>query len=227
MLVCFLLASWSSFAGQTNHTRLTFLSGKDMFKGVFFLEGQYAQMLPETQSLKTAFLNQNLSGQQRTAVAQVRESLLASIESAHPGYFAQFKSALKSGDAVRVSQALAEGEGLVAQALDKLYQLDKAQLGKLQAQAQGLAAGQGGKLDAQAMEKLVSQLQKGEMREAGVGACAVIAVVVLAVCVAAVLVVVAVGVAEELSADNHKPGSHSLYQEQLVASICQTAPLIA
>jgi hypothetical protein len=184
-------------------------------------------MLPETQSVKTTYLNQHLSAQQRTAVAQVRESLLSSIESAHPGYFAAFKSALKSGDAVRVSQALAQGEGLVGEALHRLYHLDKAELSRMQEQAQSLAARQGGKLDAKAIEKLVGQMQKGEARDVSAGACAVIAVVALAVFVAAVLVVVVVGAVEELSADNHKAGSHSLFQEQLVASICLVAPSIA
>ncbi|WP_460936050.1 hypothetical protein, partial [Spirosoma humi] len=50
LLICFVLASFNSFANTNKATRTTFLSGQELFEGVFFLEGAYAQMLPETQS---------------------------------------------------------------------------------------------------------------------------------------------------------------------------------
>ncbi|AQG80669.1 hypothetical protein [Spirosoma montaniterrae] len=224
LLICFVLASFHSFALNNKATRATFLSGQELFAGVFFLEGRYAQMLPETQSFQTAYLNQQQSSDQKAAVAQVRQAVLAQIESARPGYFAHFKSAMKSGDHLRVSAALAEGQALVGQALDVLYELDKAELGRLQAKAQAEAARQGGKLDAQAIEKLVADMQKGKAVDANSGTCAVIAVVVLVVAVAAVWVAIAVSENEVLS-DNRN--TKSLMHEQLVASICEVAPSIA
>ncbi|WP_266364738.1 hypothetical protein [Tellurirhabdus rosea] len=226
LLMCFVLASFHSFARSNEAARATFLSGEDMFKGVFFLEGRYAQMLPETQSLQAAFVNQTQSSSQKAAVAQVRQAVMAHIAAAQPGYFAHFKSALKSGDHLRVSAALSEGQKLVSKAVDELYQLDKTQLNKLQAQAQAEAARQGGKLDAQAVEKLVGQMQKTTAPDPNNGTCAVVAVVVLVVALAAVYVWVSVtAVAEEMVA--YKQGGHSLLHEQLVATICQIAPQIA
>ncbi|AKD55841.1 hypothetical protein [Spirosoma radiotolerans] len=224
LLICFVLASVNSFANTNKATRTAFLSGEELFQGVFFLEGAYAQMLPETQSLQTAYLNHNQSAAQKAAVSEVRQAVLAQIASAHPGYFAQFKSAMKSGDHLRVSGALAQGQQLVAQALDGLYKLDKAELAQWQAKAQAASAGQGGKLDGQAIEKLVAQMQKGKAVDANNGTCAVVAVVVLVVAVAAVWVAIALA-AEEMISDNRN--TKSLLHEQLVASICEVAPQIA
>lgn len=222
LLICFVLASVNSFANSNKATRTTFLSGEELFQGVFFLEGTYAQMLPETQSLQTAYLNQSQSMAQKAAVSEVRQAVLTQIASAHPGYFAQFKSALKSGDHLRVSGALAQGQQLVAQALDGLYKLDKAELNQWQARAQAAAAGQGGKLDAQAIEKLVGQMQKGKAVDANNGTCLV---TVLAVAII-LWVVVVVAVEEEISTNGPANG-HSLMHEQLVASICSIATQIA
>ncbi|AKD55839.1 hypothetical protein [Spirosoma radiotolerans] len=221
LLICFVLASVNSFANTNKATRTAFLSGEELFQGVFFLEGAYAQMLPETQSLQTAYLNHNQSAAQKAAVSEVRQAVLAQIASAHPGYFAQFKSAMKSGDHLRVSGALAQGQQLVAQALDGLYKLDKAELAQWQAKAQAASAGQGGKLDGQAIEKLVAQMQKGKAVDANKGTCLV---TVLAVAIV-LWVVVVVAVEEEISVNG--ANSHSLMHEQLVASICTIAPQIA
>ncbi|UFH55072.1 hypothetical protein [Spirosoma sp. KNUC1025] len=220
MLMCFLLTSWTSFAHQNTRTHMTFLTGEDMFKGVFFLEGQYAQMLPEAQSLRTAYLNQSQNTAQKAVITQVRQMVMASIELAHPGYYAQFKSALKSGDAVRINQALTGGEALIAQAMDNLYHLDKDQLTKLQADAQAEAARQGGKLDAQALEKLVSQMQKGKALDVNNGTC-----LVTIIAVAVLIWVVIALAAEEVVVGNDN--GHSLLREQVVASICDVAPSIA
>ncbi|WP_460934282.1 hypothetical protein, partial [Spirosoma humi] len=107
-------------------------------------------------------------------------------------------------------------------ALDGLYKLDKAELGQWQAKAQAAAAGQGGKLDAQTIEKLVGQMQKGKAVDANNGTC-----LVTIVAVAIILwVVVVVAVEEEISVNGASNG-HSLMHEQLVASICAVAPQIA
>ena len=223
LLICFVLASFHSFARSNEATRATFLSGQELFQGVFFLEGAYARMLPETEAFQTAYLNQTQTQTQRAAVSQVRQAVMAHIQTAQPGYFTHFKAALKSGDHLRVSTALAEGQTLVGQALDALYKLDKTQLAQLEAKAQ--AAAQGGKLDPQAIEKLVSQMQKGKAVDANNGTCAVVAVVVLVVAVAAVWVVIALAADEQLSVNDRN--GKSLMHEQLVASICNVAPQIA
>lgn len=226
LLICFVLASFSSFATENTRTRATFLSGEEMFRGVFFLEGQYAQMLPEAQSLKMAYANKAQSASQQALVAQVRQAVLADIKATHPGYFAQFKSVLKSGDLMRVSQTLTQSEKILTQSLERVYHLDKGELAKLQAQAQAEAARQGGKLDAQALEKLVAQMQKGKPIDANNGTC--VLVVLLLVAAAAVFVWVAITVPKEVQEITmaQRNNGQSLFHEQIVASICAVAPLI-
>ena len=45
LMLCFILASWGSIA---NNKKLTYhLTGEEMFKGIFFMEGKYAERSEE------------------------------------------------------------------------------------------------------------------------------------------------------------------------------------
>lgn len=57
LLVCLLVASWSTQAKPL--TAKHRYSGEEMFRGLFFVEGRYAEAIPELQSLQLSYSKKN------------------------------------------------------------------------------------------------------------------------------------------------------------------------
>lgn len=215
LLVCLLVVTWTSQAKPltVNHH----YSGEEMFRGLFFLEGSYAEHLPELKSLSLNYSYKLAKSADKAMVNKTRDQIIAAIRTTHPAYFDNLRTALESGNHMKVELALRTGHNVLTKAAEKLYKLNARQLAKLQKQAANLSAE--GKLNQQVVEDMAKDLQKNQFHiQRDSGTCVLLptgVVCVLIVCLYCPIVVYVVAVEEMAHADS------KLMTEQLVASICQ------
>lgn len=217
VLVCLLFTSWSTYAKPLTPKAAHRFSGEDMFRGLFFLEGQYAQAIPELQSLRMSYSQPLMKATNQAALTQLRHEMIQRIKAQRPHYFEQFRAAMESGNYLTVQAALAEGKTVATKTVERLYNLDTRQLVKFQHQAANLA--QEGKLTKQSLDQMAKAMNKNQFASRqgnGTGTCLVIFpyCTIVAMC----MVVLMVTATEELAQNDS-----SLLNDQLVASICRLA----
>ncbi|WP_266364734.1 hypothetical protein [Tellurirhabdus rosea] len=216
LLMCLLLTTWSAQARPltTKHR----YSGEEMFRGLFFLEGRYAQALPELQSLSLSYSNKMAKAADKATVDRQRHQILAAIRAERPAFFDEFRRALESGNHLKIQAALRDGRQQMTGAVERLYKVDASQLARLQAQTAQLA--KAGKLDQKAIDKLAKDLKgKSDETKPDNGTCVVLllpmACTIILLCA---VVTMYVATSEDvLTADSR------LMTEQLVASISRLA----
>lgn len=86
------------------------LSGKDLMRGIYFIDGPAAKFITPMRELK---LEQLFNKEQITSIRENVDILLDQIEVKHPGTFAQFKKDITSGDHILISISLSKYASLV------------------------------------------------------------------------------------------------------------------
>lgn len=116
LLVCLLVASWSTQAKPlaANHR----YSGEEMFRGLFFLEGRYAETIPELQSLQLSYSKKLAKPADVKAVSQLRSQVIHYIQIQQPRYFDNLQVAFESGNPSKVQTALESGQAITAKAVE-------------------------------------------------------------------------------------------------------------
>ncbi|UFH55070.1 hypothetical protein [Spirosoma sp. KNUC1025] len=217
LLFCLLFTTWSSYASPLTGRANSGFSGEDMFRGLFFLEGQYAKAIPELQSLRMSYSQQLVKPAHQAVLNQMRTEMIQAIKAQQPHYFDQFRAALESGNFVKVQAALNEGKTLATKTVERLYNLDSHQLEQLQNQASKLA--QTGKLTKETLDQMAKSMNRNQYAtRQDNGTCVVIYVYNICTLIALCLVAVVLPTSEEMVQNNS-----SLLSDQLVASICRLA----
>ncbi|HSP17292.1 MAG TPA: hypothetical protein VLV78_21290 [Thermoanaerobaculia bacterium] len=88
-------------------------SGEDLFRGIFFAEGDIAAKVPELRRLREAYGLSALNDKQKAAVRHLQDELIAQIKKADASYFTDFQAEIQSGNQVRVLAKLKEAGRLV------------------------------------------------------------------------------------------------------------------
>jgi SdpC family antimicrobial peptide len=216
LMLCFILASWGSIA---NNKKLTYhLTGEEMFRGVFFVEGQYAEMIPELKAAKTTYFADQLTTQENAALSAVRNQIIESIKADNPAYFDEFKFALQTASPEIVKEKIVEAQALLTEKAMSISKVSESELKEDVKATEAFLAKQGNNVDKNALKKFMNQMAKDNSSPANVGTGACIAILILVV---VLLIVVVVAFAEEMAAN-----SSNLMLEQVAGSICTAAPSV-
>ena len=216
LMLCFILASWGSIA---NNKKLTYhLTGEEMFKGIFFMEGRYAEMIPELKATKTAYFADQLSNDEKSALKAVRTQLVESIKAENPLFFDNFKATLQTANPDAVKAELKEAQELLTK---KAMELSKMSQSELQENTQAMSdflKKQGSNSDKNALKKFMNQLDKESPSNDGTGRLLLVLIVAVAV--------VAWAWAWVYELNSVETASSKLMFEQVVGSVCELAPQI-
>jgi len=136
-----LLAGFSPLAGFGSSVKNRQFTGEEMYRGIFFAEGEFARLIPEIQSLKAAYAPSQPTGPQ---VETVRRQLIDHLKQTDAAFFTRFKTALMSQNVLAVQQQLRIASEQTAQTLKTLYnsptgQGNKYQVKKVADSSQGVA----------------------------------------------------------------------------------------
>jgi SdpC family antimicrobial peptide len=216
LMLCFILASWGSIA---NNKKLTYhLTGEEMFRGVFFVEGQYAEMIPELKAAKAAYLSDQLSVKEYAALASVRTQIIESIKADNPAYFDEFKFALQTASPETIKEKIVEAQTLLTNKALELSNISKSDLKEDVKATEAFLEKQGNNVDKNALKKFMGQMAKDNNLQAnnGTGLCIFLFLFIFLVLV--------IGVVEDMVASSKN--SSSLMIEQVVGSICSIAPQV-
>lgn len=218
LMLCFILTTWSSIA---SNKKLTYhLSGEEMFKGVFFMEGKYAELIPELKATKLTYFSEQLSAEENASMQAVRNQLIESIKADNPQFFNDFKAILQTGNPSSVKEELKKAQELLTEKALELSKMSEADLQKDTKAMSEFLKNHSNTKDKNALKKFVNNLDKDNASTDHSGRLLVILLVIAAV--AAVVwawVKVYDAAAEEVS-------TSKLMFEQVVGSICDVAPQV-
>ncbi|AKD55838.1 hypothetical protein [Spirosoma radiotolerans] len=113
-----LLAGFSPLAGFGSSEKNRLFTGEEMYRGIFFAEGQFARLIPEIQSLKAAYATSQPTGVQ---VETVRRQIIDHLKQTDAAFFTRFKAALLSQNVLTIQQQLRTASERTAQTLKTLY----------------------------------------------------------------------------------------------------------
>ncbi|MEM7160488.1 MAG: hypothetical protein AAF799_47060 [Myxococcota bacterium] len=108
-------------------------SDEDMFRGLVLAQGPVAQEIPEIAE-QLATLDQ-LSPQQRRVTEDLLDRLTEEVRDIDPDFFEYFAAEVRSGDHIRVMEALTDASGMVNRAMTQIEELQAARTAGLQAAA--------------------------------------------------------------------------------------------
>lgn len=113
-----IIAGFSPLAGFSSSIKNKQFTGEEMYRGIFFAEGQFAKLIPEIQSLKAAYASSKPAGIQ---VETLRQQIIDHLKQTDAAFFARFKAALMSQNVLAVQQQLRTASDRTAQTLKTLY----------------------------------------------------------------------------------------------------------
>ncbi|AQG80666.1 hypothetical protein [Spirosoma montaniterrae] len=134
------LAGFTPLYGFSDATKKRIVTGEDMYRGIFFAEGAFAQLIPEIQSLKMAYAPASLAGSQ---VETVRRQIIDHLRQSDTAFFTKFKAALMSHDVQCVERQLRSASERTAKTLDILYNSSTATNNGYRLRKKPMAPGQG------------------------------------------------------------------------------------
>jgi SdpC family antimicrobial peptide len=98
-------------------------SSDDIFKGVMFMNGDYAKDIPEIQD-QIAIINQlNPTDENKSQLNQVEMLIMDQIKKDNPGYIEEFANSMKSHDHVRIAQEIDSAENAIFNVLMKCFNI--------------------------------------------------------------------------------------------------------
>lgn len=80
--------------------------GEALFKAIFFLDGSMTDQVPELTRLKSLDAMRSMTRKQEAALATFHEKLIQGLKRTDPNFFAHFATSIRSGDRVKISEAL-------------------------------------------------------------------------------------------------------------------------
>ncbi len=210
-----LLIAFVSFQGNAQKVNVAKMSNQEVFKNVFFGEGELAASIPQLAELNIRNFTSDASQIQRAE--QFQDKITTAISKRYPSYMPSLKAAILSGDRTKISKTIIEGaryldevvwtleEGIDSKVRAKLTRELTARVNKNSTSSEDID---------QVVSTYVEQTAKETATEEEL-ACVLVLVVAVAVAVALALwVVYTVELAEAES---------TLAHEQIVDDIATTA----
>ena len=154
LMLCLILSTWSSMASSKKVNQ--HISGEEMFRGVFFAEGQFAELIPELKATQIMYSSNQLSVNEKKALAWARTQIIASIKASNPHYFDDFKVSIQTDNPVLIKEKLMEGQKIVAKNALRLSNLKEPDLKSLDS----FLAKEGKNVDKKALHQFMKKLSK-------------------------------------------------------------------
>ncbi|AQG80668.1 hypothetical protein [Spirosoma montaniterrae] len=105
LLVCLLVASWAAQARPLGVTHR--YSGEEMFRGLFFLEGRYAEAIPELKSMSLSYTAKLAKAADKKAkIHATRQRLIQTLLAEDKFVFDKFRAAVESGNPLIIKSKL-------------------------------------------------------------------------------------------------------------------------
>ena len=216
MLVCLFFATWNSF-GSDKISKDNF-SGEEMFRGIFFVEGNYANLIPELKTTQTTYLFQHLSSAEKHSLSSVKNQIINQIKAENPSYFDNFKESLNTSNPIVVKEKLLEAKTLLT---EKALELSKINQHDLKLASSILSKDNSSIIGKKTYEKVIAQFSNGNnVKSNNSRNGLVLAISVLAVYQVLTWWAVTTG-GEELAIN--PLNSSNLMFEQIIASICKAS----
>lgn len=95
-------------------------TGEDMYRGIFFAEGEFAKLIPEITSLK-AHTSARLTTNQSDHKTQVRQQIIQTIKQRDALFFDRFEAAMMSQNVLNVQRMLMLASANTSKAVASLY----------------------------------------------------------------------------------------------------------
>lgn len=127
-----------------------------MFRGVFFVEGQFAELIPELKASQTMYSSNQLSVNEKKVLALVRTQIIGSIKASNPHYFDDFKASIQTANPILIKEKLMEGQEIVAKNALKLPNLKESVLKSLDK----FLAKEGKSVDRKVLNQFMTKLSK-------------------------------------------------------------------
>lgn len=122
LFICLLVSGWSTHAASMATKAKPHLSGEAMFRGLFFLEGAYTDLIPELHALRTKPNHKPGKPADQIKTQTIQNQIVTKIQAQDPHFFTQFQTALESGNYISVQNALKTGQSMAENAVKQISQ---------------------------------------------------------------------------------------------------------
>ena len=130
MLVCLLFATWNSY-GKRPANAMNF-SGEEMFRGLFFIEGKYAEAIPELKSMGISYLYNEMNVVEKKEVIDLRNKVVGLITKENPAFFEHFKDVMLTENPILIKEELAKTHDIVNQKIQEVLDLSQTEFNSVQ-----------------------------------------------------------------------------------------------
>lgn len=100
---------------STLQRNISSYNGEEIFRGLFFLEGDFVNEINSLFESKKVFNLNNLSVEDKNKVKTFHDYIINEINKTQPNYFNEFKESLKSNNLYTVKQSLSNAGSLINQ----------------------------------------------------------------------------------------------------------------
>lgn len=110
----------STFAKASTSTNYNAVSGEELFKGIFFGQGQVTQAIPELANV----FNQagQMSAEEQSEFNAIMNETVAMIQNEKPQFFGNFKSGIQSGDHFEIDATMQDAAKVLAKSVCRVQQ---------------------------------------------------------------------------------------------------------
>jgi SdpC family antimicrobial peptide len=217
MLVCLLFATWSSY-GKRPVSSVNF-SGEEMFRGLFFVEGKYAEAIPELKSMGISYMYNDMSKEEKTNLDQLRNEVVSLIKADDIEFFEDFKSIMLSENPTMIKEELAKAHDFVNSKIQEVLKINKAEFDKIQHEFKESVTQNHNKIDHKFLEKFGKGSASSKIENQP---CIILLLPICIVLYCEPIVIVYVIALEESVASKKS----ALFLEQVVASVCDVSAQI-
>jgi SdpC family antimicrobial peptide len=211
MLVCLMFVTWSSY-GKRPVSSVNF-SGEEMFRGLFFVEGKYAEAIPELKSLGISYMQNEMTDKEKVSLSEIRNEVVSLIKAEDVTFFDDFKGVMLTENPMLIKAELAKTHDIINAKIQEILKISKGDFEKLESDFKESVKKNNNKIDKKYLEKLTKGIPEKE------AALCPILIFILPICIVLICMVVIYVVIEEAVATNKSP----LLLEQIVASVCNVS----
>ncbi|WP_291152582.1 hypothetical protein [Flavobacterium sp. UBA7680] len=183
ILILFISCEENDHYTENSTESLKSYTGKELFKGILFAEGDVADLLQNIKQSYSYYEINQIDVDHKNDSDNKINYLLNSIENKNSHYFDEFKQSITSKDHIRIRQALANGSELVYNTALDLYlsKNEKNDLKNLLSKIDiSTYTNENGMIDKEKLKKAITQSNSFSLNQAGKGTCWFAGVVVVA-----------------------------------------------
>jgi len=98
------------------------ITGKELFKGIFFAEGESSHRLSNFEDFKK--LKSQMTSEQKTVFSKFQNDLITQIDKSNPEYFTNLENAVYTGNRVIIRNELKNSKNIIKEAIQEFTSFD-------------------------------------------------------------------------------------------------------